>query len=37
VIDGYDVEAAWGELGRRTPWVDGLTKGEYGTRLVELP
>ena len=37
VIDGYDVEIEWGQVGRRTPWVDWLTKAEYETRLVELP
>ena len=37
VIDGYDVEVAWGGVGRRTPWVDWLTKAEYEARLVELP
>jgi hypothetical protein len=36
VIDGYDVEVAW-EVGRRTPWVDWVTKAEYEARLVELP
>jgi hypothetical protein len=37
VIDGYDVEVAWGGSGRRTPWVDWLTKEEYEARLIELP
>lgn len=37
VVDGYDVEVAWGEPGRRTPWVDWVTKAEYEARLVELP
>ena len=37
VVDGYDVEVAWGGVGRRTPWVDWLTKAEYEARLVELP
>jgi hypothetical protein len=37
VIDGYDVEVAWLWLGRRTPWVDWVTKAEYEARLVELP
>jgi hypothetical protein len=37
VIDGYDVGVAWGKLGRRTPWVDWLTKAEGEFRLVELP
>jgi hypothetical protein len=37
VIDGYDVEIAWGWSGRRTPWVDWLTKEEYEARLIELP
>jgi hypothetical protein len=36
VIDGYDVEVAWGGVGRRTPWVDWVTKAEYETCLVEL-
>jgi hypothetical protein len=29
VIDGYDVEVAWGRAGRRMSWVDWLTKPEY--------
>jgi hypothetical protein len=37
VIDGYDVEVAWVWAGRRTPWVDWLTKAEYEVRLIELP
>jgi hypothetical protein len=37
VIDGYDVEVAWGGVGRRTPWVDWLTKAEYEACFVELP
>jgi hypothetical protein len=37
VIDGYDLEVAWGGAGCRTPWVDWLTKAEYEARLVELP
>ena len=37
VIDGYDVEVAWGKAGRRTPWVDWLTKAEYEARLIEMP
>jgi hypothetical protein len=36
-IDGYDVEVAWGQLGRRPPWADWLTKAEYEAPLVELP
>ena len=36
VIDGYDVEVAWVWSGRRTPWVDWLTKEEYEARLIEL-
>jgi hypothetical protein len=36
VVDGYDVEVAWGGVGRRPPWVDWLTKAEYEARLVEL-
>ncbi len=36
VIDGYDVEVAWGGVGRRTPWVDWVTKAEYEACLVEL-
>ena len=37
VIDGYDVEVAWGQSGRRTPWVDWLTKEEYAAYLIEMP
>lgn len=37
VIDGYDVEVEWGQVGHRTPWVDWLTKVEYEDRLIELP
>lgn len=37
VIDGYDVEVTWGRLGRRTPWIDWLTKAEYEARLIEMP
>jgi hypothetical protein len=37
VIDGYDVQVAWGGSGRRTPWVDWLTKEEYEVRLIEMP
>jgi development and cellular proliferation protein Cullin-7 len=37
VVDGYDVQVAWGGSGRRTPWVDWLTKGEYEARLIEMP
>ena len=37
VIDGYDVEVTWGGSGRRTPWVDWLTKEEYEARLIEMP
>jgi hypothetical protein len=37
VIDGYDVEVTWGRSGRRTPWVDWLTKEEYEARLIEMP
>jgi hypothetical protein len=37
VIDGYDVQVAWGGSGRRTPWVDWLTKEEYEARLIEMP
>ena len=37
VIDGYDVEVAWGRSGRRPPWIDWLTKAEYEARVVELP
>jgi hypothetical protein len=36
-IDGYDVEVAWGQSGRRTPWIDWLTKEEYEARLIEMP
>jgi hypothetical protein len=37
VIDGYDVEVAWGQSERRTPWVDWLTKEEYEAYLIEMP
>jgi hypothetical protein len=37
VIDGYDVEVTWGGSGRRTPWVDWLTKAEYEARVIEMP
>ena len=37
VLDGYDVEVAWGRAGRRPPWVDWVTKAEYEARLIELP
>jgi len=37
VIDGYDVEVAWGRAGRRPPWIDWVTKAEYEAHLVELP
>ena len=37
VIDGYDVEVAWVWSGRRTPWIDWVTKAEYEAHLVELP
>jgi hypothetical protein len=37
VLDGYDVEVAWGWPGRRAPWLDWCTKAEYEARLVELP
>jgi hypothetical protein len=36
VIDGYDLEVAWGRSGRRPPWIDWLTKAEYEARVVEL-
>jgi hypothetical protein len=36
VIDGYDVEVAWVWSGRRTPWLDWLTKEEYEARLIEM-
>jgi Mouse development and cellular proliferation protein Cullin-7 len=36
VIDGHDVEVAWLWSGRRTPWVDWLTREEYEARLTEL-
>ena len=36
VFDGYDVEVAWVWPGRRTPWIDWLTKAEYEARLIEL-
>lgn len=37
VIDGYDVEVAWGRAGRRPPWLDWVTKAEYEAHLTELP
>jgi hypothetical protein len=37
VVDGYVVEVEWGQSGRRTPWVDWLTKAEYAARLMEMP
>ena len=37
VVDGYDVEVAWGGVGRSTPWVDWVTKAEYEAHLIELP
>ena len=37
VIDGYDLEVAWGRSGRRLPWIDWWTKAEYEARVVELP
>jgi hypothetical protein len=37
VVDGYDVEVAWGGVGHSTPWVDWVTKAEYEAHLVELP
>jgi hypothetical protein len=37
VVDGYDMEVAWGGIGRSTPRVDWVTKAEYEARLVELP
>jgi Mouse development and cellular proliferation protein Cullin-7 len=37
VIDGYDVQVAWGGSGRLTPWVDWLTQEEYEVRLIEMP
>jgi hypothetical protein len=36
VIDGYDVEVAWVWAGRRTPWIDWVTKAEYEACLIEL-
>jgi hypothetical protein len=36
VIDGYDVEVAWVWSGRRTPWIDWMTKAEYEGCLIEL-
>jgi hypothetical protein len=35
VIDGDAVDVAWGGSGRRTPWVDWLTKAAYEARLME--
>jgi hypothetical protein len=37
VIGGNNVEVTWGKSGRRTPWVERLTKAEGEARLVELP
>jgi hypothetical protein len=37
VIDGYDVEVAWGQAGRRPAWIDWVTKAEYESHLMELP
>jgi hypothetical protein len=37
VIDGYDVEVTWGQVGGRPPWIDWVTKAEYEACLVELP
>jgi hypothetical protein len=37
VIDGYDVEVAWGQAGRRPAWIDWVTKAEYEAHLMELP
>jgi hypothetical protein len=36
VLDGYDVEVAWGWSGRRTPWINWMTKAEYEVCLMEL-
>jgi hypothetical protein len=36
VIDGYDVEVAWGWSGRRTPWIEWFTKAEYEAPLIEV-
>jgi hypothetical protein len=36
VIDGYDVEVAWVWPGRRTPWVEWITRAEYEGHLIEL-
>jgi hypothetical protein len=36
VIDGYDVEVGWVWSGRRTPWVDWFTRGEYKACVSEL-
>ena len=37
VIGGHNVEVTWGRSGRRTPWVERLTKAEGEAHLVELP
>ena len=37
VIDGYDVEVAWGRSEGRPPWIDWVTKAEYEAHLMELP
>jgi hypothetical protein len=36
VIDGDNLEVAWGRVGRRTPWVGWLTEAEYEVPLIEL-
>jgi hypothetical protein len=37
VIDGYDLEVAWGRPGRSTPWIEWFTKAEYTAYLIEVP
>ena len=36
VIDGDDLEVAWGRSGRRTPWIDWFTKAESEAHLIEV-
>jgi hypothetical protein len=37
VIDGDDVEIAWGRAGRRPPWINSVTMAEDEAHLMELP
>jgi hypothetical protein len=36
VIDGYELEVAWVWPGRRTPWIDWVTKAAYEAYIIEL-